>query len=140
MPILNSVAQAAAKPFLRVISPRSHAIADYINAGIFLMTAGLFWRRNKRASVAAMVGGGAALALNLLTDYPGGEKKVISFRTHREIDFGLAAMVSTLPEFFAFKDDAERKFFLAEGAFISALAELTQCPRKGWVERQARVA
>ena len=68
--------------------------------------------------------------MNLLTDYPGGAKKVISFGTHREIDLGLAAITATMPEFLAFKDDSERKFFLAQGAVITAAAELTQFPDK----------
>ena len=41
----------------------------------------------------------------LLTDYPGGAKKFIGFRTHRELDYGLAAMVAALPESLAFDDD-----------------------------------
>jgi hypothetical protein len=92
--------------------------------------AGLFWGRNKRASIAALIAGGAKLAVNLLTNYPGGVKKVISFDTHREIDLGLAAMTATLPEFLAFKGDGERKFFLAEGAMITAVSQLTRFPDK----------
>jgi hypothetical protein len=68
--------------------------------------------------------------VSLLTDYPGGVRKWISFRRHREIDLGLAAMTATMPEFLAFKDDAERKFFLAQGALITAATELTQFPEK----------
>jgi hypothetical protein len=64
----------------------------------------------------------------LLTNYPGGVKKVINFRTHRDIDFGLTAMTATMPEFLAFKAEDERKFFLAQGALISAVSELTRCP------------
>jgi len=75
MPILNSVAQIVAKPFPRVISPRAHAVLNYVNAGFLLMSGGRFWRRNKRAAVGAFVGGGAVLVLNLLTSHPGGAKK-----------------------------------------------------------------
>jgi hypothetical protein len=34
----------------------------------------------------------------LLTDYPAGMKKSVSFSTHREMDYGIAAMVATMPE------------------------------------------
>jgi hypothetical protein len=66
------------------------------------------------------------LAVSLLTDYPGGVKKAISSRVHRDIDLGLAAMTATMPEFFAFEDESETKFFLVQGAVITAVAEMTQ--------------
>ena len=130
MPILNSAVQIAAKPFPRAISPKTHAIIDYITVGSFFMTAARFWGRSKRAAIAALISGGAELAISLLTNYPGGVKKVINFRTHREIDFGLGAMTATMPEFLAFKDENERKFFLAQGAMITAVSELTRFPDK----------
>lgn len=130
MPILTSAAQIAAKPFPKAISPQAHAIIDYISVGAFFMTAVWFWRRSKRAAIAALISGGAELAVSLLTNYPGGMKKVINFRTHRDIDFGLGAMIATMPEFLAFKDEDERKFFLAQGAMISAISELTRFPDK----------
>ena len=130
MPILNSAVQIAAKPFPRAISPKTHAIIDYITVGSFFMTAAWFWGRSKRAAIAALISGGAELAISLLTNYPGGVKRVINFRTHREIDFGLGAMTATMPEFLAFKDENERKFFLAQGAMITAVSELTRFPDK----------
>jgi len=130
MPILNSAVQIAAKPFPRAISPKAHAIIDYVTVGSFLMTAAWFWRRSKRAALAALISGGAELAVSLLTNYPGGVKKAINFRTHRDIDFGLGAMTATMPEFLAFKDENERKFFLAQGAMIIAISELTRFPDK----------
>ena len=94
------------------------------------MTAAWFWGQSKRAAIAALISGGAELAISLLTNYPGGVRKVINFRTHREIDFGLGAMTATMPEFLAFKDENERKFFLAQGAMITAVSELTRFPDK----------
>jgi hypothetical protein len=130
MPLTNSLAKVVAKPLPRMVSPKAHAVADYVTVGAFLMGAGFFWQRSKRAALGALICAGAELAVNLLTDYPGGIKKVISFRTHREIDLGLAAMTATMPEFLAFKDDSERKFFLAQGMLITAASELTQFPKK----------
>jgi hypothetical protein len=128
MPILTSAARLVAKPFPKAISPRTHAIIDYMSVGAFFMTAAWFWRRSKRAAIAALIGGGAELAVSLLTNYPGGVKKVINFRTHRDIDLGLGAMTAALPEFLAFKDDDEKKFFLAQGVMISVISELTKVP------------
>jgi len=128
MAILNRLAQTAVKPFPRVISEKGHAVFDYVNLGIFLLGAGAFWRRNKRASLAALIAGGAALATDLVTDYPGGLLGIIPFSVHREIDFGLAAMTAAMPGFLVFGHDHEKNFFLAEGALISAVSELTEIP------------
>jgi hypothetical protein len=130
MPILNRLAKVVARPFPRIISPKGHAIVDYITVGSFLMSAGFFWGQNKRAALAALIAGGSELALSLLTDYPGGVKRVISFQKHGEIDLGLAAMTATMPEFLAFNNDQEKKLFLAHGALITAVTELTQFPSK----------
>jgi len=128
MPILTSAVQLAAKPFPQAISPKTHAVLDYLTAGSFLLTAALFWRRNKRAAIASLIAGGAGLAVDLLTNYPGGVKKAVNFRTHREIDLGLAAITAILPEFLGFEDDAEKKFFLAKSAAITAISQLTRFP------------
>ena len=130
MPLLNTAVQIAAKPFPRVISPKAHTIVDYMMVGSFLATAALFWKTNKRAAIAALIAGGTEFAVSALTNYPGGIWKFINFGTHRDIDFGLGAMTATLPEFLAFKDANERKFFLAQGAIIAGLTELTRLPNK----------
>jgi hypothetical protein len=140
MPILNSAVQLATKPFPRAISPKTHAIIDYATAASFFVTAGFFWRRRKRAAIASLIAGGAGLAVNLLTNYPGGVKKVINFETHREIDLGLAAMTATLPEFLAFKNTGERKFFLVEGAMITAVSQLSRFPEKSRRRAERRYA
>ena len=126
MPVFNSLAKAVAKPIPRVVTPRIHSVIDYVSAGVFLGSAAWFWGRNKRAATAALISGGAELALVLLTDYAGGGKKSISFRTHRELDYGLAAMVATMPEALDFKDDDEKNFFRLQGALITLLGEVTQ--------------
>jgi hypothetical protein len=130
MPLLNSLAKVVAKPLPRMLTPKAHAVVDYVTAASFLIGAGLFWHRNKRATLAALICGGSKIGVSLLTDYPGGVTKVIGFRTRREIDLGLAAMIATMPEFLAFKDDSARTFFLAQGALIAASTELTQLPEK----------
>lgn len=140
MPILNQIAQTAVKPLPQAIHPKAHAIMDYINAGVMLMSAGAFWRRNKRAAVGALVSAGAMLAVNLLTDYPGGAKKVITYRRHKDIDFGLAALTAIMPEILAFKDEHERKLFVVEGALMSAATQLTRFPRGTWRSERKHAA
>ena len=74
MPILNNVAKAVAKPLPRIISPKAHAVVDYMTVGSFFMAGAMFWSRSKRAALSALFCGGAELAVSLLTDYPGGVK------------------------------------------------------------------
>ena len=105
MPMLNSLAKLAMKPLPTMLSPKAHSIADYVTVGALFATAGWLWRRSKRAAMASLICGASELAISLLTDYPGGIKKVISFRAHRDIDFGIAAMASAMPGFLAFKDE-----------------------------------
>ena len=140
MPLVNKLTKLATKPIPRMLSPAAHAVADYIASGSFLIGVGYFWPRNKRAALAALVCGGAGLVLSLLTDYPGGIKKAIGFRTHRHIDFGLATMSAMMPEFMDFEDDSERKFFLGQGALITAANEVTQFSENQVEGRRAKAA
>lgn len=140
MPLLNSLVKVAAKPIPRMISPQAHAIVDYVMVGSFFATAAWFWRRNKRAAVASLICGGARLAVSLLTDYPGGVRKVIRFHTRREIDLGLAAMTATMPEFLAFKDEPQKNFFVLQGIVTTAANELTQFPERHHPEKERRRA
>lgn len=137
MPMMKNVASAVTKRLPRVLSPKGHAIADYLTAGAFFIAAALFWRRNRRAALGSLVCGGADLALSLLTDYPGGVTDVISFPTHCKIDVGLAAMVAEMPRFMKFEDDKEKKFFVLQGSGIIGAANLTDFdrPRYLWQER-----
>ena len=126
MPVLNRLAKIVAKPIPRLVTPRVHAMADYVSVGAFFGTVAWFWRRNRRAAMASLICGGTELAIVLLTDYPGGTKKFLSFGTHRELDYGLAAMVATMPESLAFNGEEETKFFRMQGALITLLGEVTQ--------------
>jgi len=51
-------------------------------------------------------------------------------------------MTASMPEFLAFEDDSEKKFFMAQGTLITAVSELTQVTdRPGRPEkRRLRVA
>lgn len=140
MPVLNSLTKMVAKPIPRVVTPKAHAMIDYASVGLFLGSAAWFWRRNKRAAVASLISGGAELAVMLLTDYPGGVKKFISFNKHREMDYGLAAMVATMPESLAFRGEDETKFFRVQGALITLLGELTRPTVSGSKRVRARAA
>lgn len=141
MALLNSAVSLATKKMPKAVTPKGHAVIDYLTVGAFLITGALYWRRHKRAALSAFICGGAELALSLITDYPGGVKKVISFPTHCKVDLGLAAMTATMPEFMGFKDDREKRFFLAQSAGITLAANLTDVSRsRDFEDRNLRAA
>ena len=122
----NDLVKMALKPLPKVISPRSHAVLDYMIAGAFLATAGRFWRRNRRAAVSSLLCGGAQLGLTMLTDYPGGARPSIRFSARRKLDMGLAAMTAAMPGLLNFEDEPEQKFFTAQGAIMTVANQLTE--------------
>jgi hypothetical protein len=130
VPVLNTAAKVLLKPVPRFISATGHAVIDYVTVGSFFISAAGFWPRNKRAALAAAICGGSGLALSLLTDYPGSRRKAIRFRVHGEIELGLAAMTAMMPELLGFKETDERKFFILQGALITAARELTDFREK----------
>jgi hypothetical protein len=141
MALLNSAVSLATKKLPKAITPKGHAVIDYLTVGAFLVTGALYWRRHKRTALSAFICGGAELALSLITDYPGGVKKVISFPTHCKVDLGLAAMTATMPEFMGFKDDREKRFFLAQSAGITLATNLTDVSRsREFEDRNLRAA
>jgi len=138
MAMFNNVVKMAVKPLPDVISARGHAVIDYMIAGAFFATAGLFWRRNKRAAMASLLCGGAQLGVSMLTDYPGGVRRTIKFSTRRKLDLGLAAMTAAMPEFLNFEHEPQRKFFTTQGLLITVANELTQFPKMSNDERKER--
>jgi hypothetical protein len=131
VPILTSAVEMATRRLPKVVSPKTHAVIDYVTVGAFLVAGALFWRKNRRAAVGSLLCGGAELAVNLLTDYPGGRVPFLSFETHGKLEVSLAAMAATMPELMAFPDDAEKNFFLAQSGVITIAANLTDFRRPG---------
>jgi len=134
----NNVVRMAARRMPNVISPGGHAVVDYMIAGAFLATVGLFWKKNRRAAVSSLVCGGAHLGVTLLTDYPGGVSRAIPFSTRRKLDLGLAAMTVAMPRLLNFEDEPERRFFTAQGAVMTVATELTRFPHEDEIERRDR--
>ena len=125
MPFLDSAAKGITDRLPTVISPKTHAVIDYSTAGTFLAMGGLLWRKNRRAALASLICGGSELLTTLVTDYPGGVSKAISFQLHGRIDAGLAAMAGTIPKFFAFDDTAQARLFGLMAIGIGAVTGLT---------------
>lgn len=64
------------------------------------------------------------LGMSLLTDYPGGVFRTLSFRTHRTGDIVQAALAGLGPILFGFAGDREANYFygqaLSEAGVIAA--------------------
>lgn len=115
----------------KVVSPKTHAIADFVTLGGLALLSALLWNRNRRAAVTSLACAGAEAANVLLTDFPGGITDKISFPTHLKVDMGIAAMCSAAPNFGGFYDEPEAQYFRALGMGITVLASLTNPkPRK----------
>jgi hypothetical protein len=85
----------------KFVDPATHSVLDYLTISAFFIMAGLFWGRHRRAAAAALINGGMVLGLSMLTDYPGGLKKV-SFRDHGKGDILQALTAAGLPSLLGF--------------------------------------
>lgn len=71
----------------KVLKPLPHAVMDYAWAGTMMAAPWLFgFSRNKKATTNAVVSGAGILALSLMTRYPLGAVKLVSFPTHGVIE------------------------------------------------------
>lgn len=125
MALLQTGIHALTTRMPKVISPKTHAIIDYANAGAFLLAGALFWKRNRRAAVGSMLCGIMEAQTAMMTDGPGGLTPIISLETHRKIDAGFSGFVGMLPTMLAFGDEPEAAFFRSQGVGIAAMTGLT---------------
>ncbi len=125
MALMQVGLQMAAGKLPKVVRPRPHAIIDYAVAGSFLLMGALWWKRNRRAAVGCFICGGATAANSLLTDYPGGIVRGISYRNHGRIDALLAGLTAATPALMNFKDEPEATFFGSSAVGQTAITGLT---------------
>lgn len=98
----------------KMIGPGAHAILDY---GVASMYFGLWARMrhsHRAAAGLACANGVMVLALALLTNYPGGVFRVLSFKRHRDMDWMQAAVAGFGPALLGFGRDAEAAPFYAQ--------------------------
>jgi hypothetical protein len=120
-----SAANMVAKKLPKVFDAKTHAVLDYLTAGAFFAMAAMFWGSNKRAAIGAGMCGSAVVATSMLTDYPGGVQRVISFETHGRIDTGLAGLTAGIPNVMAFNDEDEAKYFRGAALVETIITGLT---------------
>jgi hypothetical protein len=100
----------------KVISPAAHAVLDYAVAGTYLAMGAWFASRHRRASTLAFINGAMVLGLAMLTDYPGGVWRKISFKGHGVADAVQATLAGAGPAAMGFAGDPEAKFFYSQAA------------------------
>jgi hypothetical protein len=107
-----------------VISPAQHAMLDYGVAATFFGVGAALWDRHRPAARLAFLNGAMVLGMSLLTNYPGGVYRRLSFKTHRTGDIVQAALAGFGPALFGFGRDPEAKYFygqaLSEAGVIAA--------------------
>jgi len=125
MTLMQKGVKVVAGRMPKMITPRAHAALDYAIAGSFLLMGALFWKRNRRAGMGSLLCGGATAAVSVLTDYPGGVKKVIPYPLREQIDTGLVAMAAAMPRLMNVEDKRDRKFFSRQALARTAITAMT---------------
>ncbi len=139
MALLDIGTRALSNRLPKVISPKTHAIIDYASVGAFVVMGALFWKRDqKRAAISSWVCGAQQATLAMLTDFPGGVAKVVSYDTHLKIDAGFAGLVGTAPNLLGFSDEWPSIFFRSQGVAIAATTGMSEEePEYGYRRRAA---
>ncbi len=125
MSVVTSTADIATRRLPKLLTADAHQAADYLLAGSFAAAGAWFFRRNRRAALAAWISGASLLGLTLLTSYPGKGRRYLAFPLHGKIETGMAAMVAAMPEFLRLEDDKERHYFTVKAGLLTVLSNLT---------------
>jgi hypothetical protein len=109
----------------KVIDPAAHAVLDYLTAGTFFAIGFSMLGRHQRAANLAFVNGASVLGLSMLTDYPGGLFRRISFQTHGVIDVIQAVMAAAGPALLGFAGEPEAQAFYGQAAVEGGVVAAT---------------
>jgi hypothetical protein len=109
----------------KVISPKTHAVIDYIHAGSNFVAGALLRRRIPHASNVAFALGAGILVNALMTDYPLGVFRRYSFRVHEALDYGIATASASMPKLLAIEDRPEARFFRRQATADGMIAAMT---------------
>jgi len=121
---MNITDQIAMPGVPRVIGPTQHAMLDYGVAASFFALGARMVGRHRGAATLAFINGAMVLGMSLLTNYPGGVWRKLSFRGHRTGDIIQAAVAGLGPLTLGFGGDREANYFygqaLSEAGVIAA--------------------
>ena len=125
MALMQTAVRGMADRLPKVISPKTHAIIDYANAGGFVLMGILLMKSKKRAGIASIICGAAEAGNVMMTDMPGGVARLYSQETHKKIDAGFATFVAAVPSLLGFSSEAKSIFFRTEAVTLAAITGLT---------------
>jgi len=111
----------------RTISPAQHAVLDYGVAATFFSLGFSLLHRHRSAATLALLNGAMVLGMSLLTDYPGGLVRKLSFRDHRTGDIIQAGLAAAGPVLLGFANDVEASYFYGQ-----ALSEVGVIAATDW--------
>src|SRR5215218_6714294 len=109
----------------KVIDASTHAVIDYVTAASFFGLGAYLQHHHPRASAFAYANGAAVLGLAMLTDYPGGVFRAVSFRTHGWVDVLLAGMTAAGPAMLGFADEPIAEVFYGQAAIETGIVAAT---------------
>jgi hypothetical protein len=109
----------------KIINQRTHAVLDYTTAATLLAMGTRLRHRHPRASTFAFVNAAAVLMSSLLTDYPGGVFRTMSFKAHGAMDVAHTAMMAVGPSLLGFGRDPEAQLFYAQAAMEAGVVAAT---------------
>jgi hypothetical protein len=109
----------------KFINPSAHAVLDYVAAGSLIALGYGLRATNRRAAIFAFANGAAVLGLSLLTNYPGGVFRTLSFRTHGTIDVLQAGLLAAGPSLLGFGDTTEGQLFYGQAALEAGVIAAT---------------
>lgn len=108
------VDQVALDTVPKVIDPAQHAVLDYGFAATFFALGMKYRGTHRAASALAFINGAMVLGMSLMTDYPGGVWKKISFPMHGTLDVVQAAVAGLGPVVMGFANDPEARTFYGQ--------------------------
>ncbi len=138
MALIDTGVRTIAGRLPKVVSPKTHAIIDYATAGSFIVVGALMMKKHKRAGIASLIAGVAHATTAMLTDYPGGVAKVISFQKHGQIEAGIAAAVEAVPSLLGISDRWPATFFRVRGLGMAVVTGLTDFEEERGERRDRR--
>lgn len=98
----------------KLISPGAHAVLDYGVASTYFALWASLRNTNRTAAALACANGCMVLGLALMTNYPGGVFRTISFKTHRTMDWIQAAVAGFGPVLLGFANEREAAPFYSQ--------------------------
>lgn len=103
---------------MKLFNPTVHGVIDYVFGALFLLAPTLFGLSPLPATICYVIGV-AHLLMSLLTEYPLGIAKLISFPVHGGIELGGAIAILVMPWLSGFADEVSaRNFFAIAGVAL----------------------